>query len=124
MPVDPSEFEEIPPNRHEVHAGSLLFPTKSSVVPDGSSSMDFVKDQGGDEDTFVFMFGLRPMFNLLGMRVGIIEGVFLRESGPGFHPTWDFDQLLGEIDRGGWRVVPTPEVLEQWTGRIEARMNR
>lgn len=86
--------------------------------------MDFVLSQGGDEETFIFMFGLRPMFNVLGMQAGIIEGVFLTEGGPGFHPTWDFSQLMGEIDRGGWKVIPTPEVLEAWTTRIEARMNR
>jgi hypothetical protein len=124
MPVDPADFEEIPSNRHDVHAGSLLIPTRTPVVPDGSSAMDFVIGQGGDADTFVFMFGVRPMFNLAGAPVGILEGVFLSESGPGFHPTWDFEQLLGEIDRGGWRVVTTPVVLEEWIERIEARMNR
>lgn len=122
--VDPSEFEEIPANRHDIHAGTLLFPTTEPIVGDGGTSLDFVREQGGDEDTFVFMFGVRPMQNLLGMGVDVLEGVFLSESGPGFRPTWDLEQLMRETDLGGWRVVTTDEVLEDWVSRIEARMNR
>ena len=122
--VDPSDYVEIPANRHDIHAGALLFPTTKPIVANGGTSQDFVLEQGGDEDTFVFMFGVRPMKTLMGMQVGVLEGVFLGERGPGFLATWDFEQLMREADLGGWRVVTTDEVLEGWVSRIEARMNR
>ena len=72
----------------------------------------------------VTLFGVRPIFNLLGARVEVLEGIFLSPGGPGFHPTWEFEQLMREIDLGGWQVVPTSRVLASWTDEIEARMSR
>lgn len=117
--VDPRQYYEIPPNPHGISAGSLLLPTETPIVASGSS-LDFVLEQGGDEDTFIFLFGMRRA--LIG--VDVLEGVFLSEAGPGFRPTWAFEQLMRETELGGWFVVPTREVLRSWTGRVEARMNR
>jgi len=124
MHVDASRFEEIPENRHHIQAGCLLFPTEQPIVVGGGTSLDFVREQGGDDDTFIFMFGLRYAANLFGQQVAILEGVFLSESGPGFHATWDLDQLQQETDLGGWKVVPTQTVLEHWVQVVERRMNR
>ena len=124
MFVDPSQYEEIPENRHSIQAGCVLIPTQIPIVAGGGTSLEFVRQQGGDDHTFVFMFGVRPVFNLGGQRISILEGVFLAKDGPGFRPTWDFDQLLRETDLGGWQVVPTSNVLESWTQEIEARMSR
>ena len=79
--------------------------------------------QGGDEDTFIFMLGVRRFDTMLGS-VDIVEGVFLSESGQGFRATWDHQQLMGETERGGWTVIPVDEVRAEWTDRVERRMNR
>jgi hypothetical protein len=122
--VDPSQYEQIPENPFRIQAGSLLFPTREAIVPGGGSSVKFVWEQGGDEDTFVFMFGSRPVLDLTGQRVDILEGVFLSASGPGFEPTWGFEQLLRELRLGGWTVIPTAEVLSShWEREIERRMS-
>lgn len=123
MVVDPSRYQELPENRHGISAGCLLFPTATPIVAGGGSSLGFVHEQGGDDGTFIFILGQRRTHTLLGEPVDIIEGVFLSEAGPGFHPTWDFEQLLRETDLGGWRVVPTEEVLSQWASTVERRMN-
>jgi hypothetical protein len=123
MYVDPSRYQEIPDNGPGIKAGSLLFPTKTPIVEGGGTSLQFVHEQGGDDTTFVFMFGLRPVLNLFGQQVEILEGVFLSEQGPGFHPTWDLEQLVRETELGGWRVVHTEEVLAKWVGTVEQRMN-
>lgn len=117
--VDPGQYYEIPPNPHGISAGSILLPTEAPIVASGSS-LDFVLEQGGDEDTFVFLFGMRRA--LVG--VDVLEGVFLSDAGPGFRPSWGFQQLMRETELGGWFVVPTKEVLRSWTDRVEERMNR
>lgn len=124
MTLDPRDFTQIPENRHDVQAGSLLFATETPITLGGGTSRAFVKDQGGDDSTFVFLLGQRQARGPLGIPVTFVEGVFLLENGRGFHPTWGLEQLLREIDAGGWRVVTTPEVLGNWTGKVEARMNR
>jgi hypothetical protein len=122
--IDPSKYEQIPDNPFGIQAGSILLPTEAEIVGSGGTSFDFVRDQGGDDDTFIFMFGLRPVFNLIGARVDILEGVFLTGGGPAFQPTWGFDQLLRETRLGGWKVVPTDEVLTSgWLDKVEHRMN-
>jgi len=122
--VRPEDYHEIAENRHGVGAGSLLLPTETPLVSGGGTSRDFVDQQGGDGTTFIFLFGVREALGPLGATVTFIEGVFLSESGPGFHPTWDHEQLLREIDLGGWRVVKTSEMLERWAARVEERMNK
>jgi hypothetical protein len=124
MLVDPKDYLEIPSNRHGIAAGAVLLPTKAPIVQGGSSSLDFVKEQGGDEDTFIFLFGMREVSGLYGKTIRILEGIFLSESGPGFYPTWGHEQLLRETDNGGWTVIPTEQVLLEWTERIEERINR
>ena len=121
--IDPSAYRDLPENPHGIQAGSLLFPTETPIVFGGGTSADFVRQQGGGSDTFVFVLGLRD-FPLLSSTIEIVEGVFLDGEGPGFHPTWDFDQLMGEVQRGGWRVVPTHQVLIDWIAEVEARANR
>lgn len=123
MLVDPSRYHEIADNPHGITAGCLLFPTGTPIVQGGGTSLDFIHQQGGDDDTFIFMFGVRKLHTVLGA-VEILEGVFLSEGGPGFRATWDFDQLMRETESGGWRVIPTEEVLETWAETVEARMNR
>ncbi len=124
MRVDPRDYLEIPSNRHGIAAGAILLPTQEPIVQGGSSSLDFVREQGGDEDTFIFMFGMREVSGLYGKTIRILEGVFLGEAGPGFYPTWGLEQLMRETDHGGWTVVPTEDVLEEWAERVEERMNR
>lgn len=119
MFVDPREYHEVPANPHGISAGALLLPTEQPIVAAGSS-LDFVLEQGGDEDTFIFLFGMRRA--LVG--VDVLEGVFLSERGPGFRPSWGLQQLMRETELGGWFVVPATEVLRSWTGRVEERMNR
>ena len=123
MHIDPGSYAEIPENRHRISAGSVLLPTQIPIVAGGATSLEFVLEQGGNEDTFIFMFGVRQVYNLLGIQHDILEGVFLSETGPGFLPTWGYEQLMHETDLGGWRVVPTEEVLSDWAQRVEARMN-
>lgn len=125
MWIDPGQYRQVPANRLQIAAGTVLIPTRITIVQGGGSSLDFVLEQGGDEDTFIFVLGVRQFLDPFGKPVDIIEGVFLSEGGPGFHATWDLEQLLREIDHGGWEVVPTALVLEQeWLTRVEARMNR
>lgn len=123
MQPDPTQYHPIPTNDHGIQAGCLLFPTQTPIVGGGGTSQDFVLQQGGDEDTFIFMLGVRRFETLMGS-VNIVEGVFLAEAGPGFRATWDFEQLMGECDRGGWTVIPVDEVRSEWTERVERRMNK
>lgn len=120
----PADYRQIPENRHGVAAGSILLATDAEITHGGASSRDFVEQQGGDEGTFIFLFGVREARGEGGARVEFIEGVFLSEEGPGFHPTWDHEQLLTEIDLGGWKVVTTKEMLAGWVPRVEERMNK
>lgn len=123
MLIDPRQLREIPANELQISAGTVLLPTRAPIVQGGGTSLDFVLEQGGDEDTFVFMLGQRHLETPLGP-MDVLEGVFLSESGPGFHPTWSLEQLLRETARGGWTVVPTAEVLQSdWVAKIERRMN-
>ena len=123
MKVQHQDYREIPRNKHGVSAGSLLLPTETKITGTGTS-LDFVKQQGGDTDTLIFLFGLRQARSPLGFSAEFLEGIFLTDEGPGFRPTWGFEQLMREIDLGGWRVIPTPEVLLSWCERIERRMNK
>ena len=120
----PQDYVQLPENRHGVSAGAVLIPTDVSITTGGGSSCDFVEQQGGDEDTFIFIFGLREARGPGGATVDFVEGVFLTGEGPGFRPTWGLEQLLREIDLDGWRVVKTDEVLRTWTRRVEERMNK
>jgi hypothetical protein len=120
----PEDYRQIPENRHGLGAGSILLATETPITVGGGTSKDFVEQQGGDDTTFVFVLGVREAHGPLGHEVEFIEGVFLSEGGPGFHPTWDHEQLLREIDLGGWRVVTTQEMLASWVRRVEERMNR
>ena len=122
--VRPQDYRQIPENRHEVSAGTILLPTEVSITTGGGSSRDFVEQQGGAVDTFIFIFGLREAHAPDGSPVEFLEGVFLTADGPGFRPTWGLEQLLREIDLDGWRVVKTGEVVKSWTRRVEERMNR
>ena len=124
MLVDPSDYHQVPENRHGIQAGTILLPTAIPIVAGGGTSGDFVRQQGGNDETFVFLFGVRTVRNILGVEVEILEGVFLDEDGPGFRPTWDYDQLMREADLGGWKVISTDEVVDSWVERVEARMNR
>jgi hypothetical protein len=119
----PEDYRQIPENRHSIAAGSILLPTDSAITVTGASSRDFVAQQGGDESTFIFIFGIREARGALGATVEFLEGVFLSESGQGFHPTWDLEQLLREVDLGGWKVVTTGQMLDGWVAKVEARMN-
>jgi hypothetical protein len=121
--LDPARYHEIPGNPHAISAGCLLFATDTPIVAGGGTSQDFVVQQGGDADTFIFMLGVRRHDTLLGT-VEILEGVFLSQDGPGFRATWDFHQLMREVEHGGWKVVPTDEVLESWVDTVEQRMNK
>ncbi len=120
----PGDYTDLPENRHGVQAAAILFPTGKPITPTGISSKDFVEEQGGDKGTLIFIFGLRQARGPSDDLVEFVEGVFLSESGPGFHPTWDLEQLLREIDAGGWKVVPREEVLERWVKVVEERMNK
>lgn len=123
MAIDPREYSEIATNPHGIAAGSLLLPTRVPIVMGGGTSLDFVLEQGGSEETFVFMLGARGIGTPLG-KVQVLEGVFLDPGGPGFHPTWDLHQLMREVAAGGWKVIPTAEVLaSDWVARVEQRMN-
>ncbi|MGE0706755.1 MAG: hypothetical protein AB7N76_06080 [Planctomycetota bacterium] len=124
MQIDPRDFHQIPDNRHGIASGCVLLPTEVPIVAGGGTSLQFVRDQGGDDDTFILLFGQRAIRDLLGQDVDILEGIFLSERGPGFHPTWDFDQLMRETDLGGWTVIQTDEVLRTWRERVETRINR
>lgn len=120
MLVDARDYYDLPANPHGIRAGTILLPTTTPIVPGGGTSHDFVVEQGGDEDTFIFLLGLRRV----QLGVDVIEGVFLSESGPGFRPTWGLQQLMRETSLGGWHVITTDEVLRDWAARVEARMNR
>ena len=122
--VRAQDYRELPTNRHGVTAGCILIPTEVSITTGGGSSRDFVEQKGGDEDTFIFVFGAREALLPTGTAAQFLEGIFLTSHGPGFRPTWGLEQLLREIDLDGWRVVKTPEVLKSWTRRVEERMNR
>lgn len=124
MQVDPSLYREIPSNEQGISAGCVLLPTDVAIVTGGGTSLDFIRQQGGEDSTFILIFGIRPLQDILGREIEILEGVFLNPSGPGFIATWDYDQLLSETRRGGWTVVETPEVLESWLEPVETRMNR
>ncbi len=121
--VDPSRYRDIPANPHQILAGSVLVPTERPIVAGGGTSLQFVHTQGGDDDTFVLMLGQRLVGDLMGGELEVLEGVFLSPSGPGFHPTWDFNQLMRETDLGGWTVIPRAKVLAEWLERVESRMN-
>jgi hypothetical protein len=122
--VRPENYRDLPPNRHGVSAGSILLPTEKPITQGGASSRDFVEQQGGDGSTFIFIFGLREGRGPFAEVVEFVEGIFLSESGPGFHPTWDQEQLLQEIDRGGWTVITRTEMLASWVGDVEERINK
>lgn len=123
MRIDPRDFQEIPVNEHGIAAGSVLLPTRTPIVQGGGTSLDFVLEQEGDQDTFIFMLGAHRA-SAVPVGLLLLEGVFLSAKGPGFHPTWSYQQLMRETAAGGWTVVPTPEVLaSDWVARIEARMN-
>ena len=115
MQIDPSRYNQIRDNPHQIAAGCVLQPL-------GDGTMEFMHQQGGDEDTFILMLGAQKVHTPQGA-IEILEGVFLSADGPGFHPTWDHDQLMREIDRGSWTIVPTEVVLEEWVERVETRMN-
>jgi len=121
--VDPTRYRDIPENPHQILAGSVLVPTDRPIVAGGGTSLQFVHTQGGDDDTFVLMLGQRQVGDLMGGELEVLEGVFLSPSGPGFHPTWDFNQLMRETDLGGWTVIPRSTVLAEWVERVESRMN-
>lgn len=123
MHVDPRAYHDLPANPLGLAAGAVLLPTRVPIVLGGGTSLDFVREQGGDDDTFVFLFGVRVVRDLDGDEVPIVEGVFLSEDGPGFVPTWGVEQLARETAAGGWKVVPRAEVLASWTERVERRMN-
>jgi len=124
MQVDPSRYRDLPENPHGIHAGCVLLPTDVPIVLGGGTSRDFVREQGGSSETFVFLFGARSVaIEPSGQHLQVLEGVFLNEDGPGFHPTWDLSQLLREVDLGGWTVIPTHTVLSTWAEKIEQRMN-
>jgi len=118
--VDPRDYYELPANPHRIRAGTILLPTTTPIVPGGGTSHDFVVEQGGDDDTFIFLLGLRRA----QVGVDVVEGVLLNETGPGFRPTWGVQQLMRETSLGGWHVITTDEVLRDWVERVEARMNR
>lgn len=124
MQVDASRYREIPRNRHDIRAGTVLLPTQVPIVAGGGTSVDFIHQQGGDADTFILMLGQRRVGDLVGGDLEVLEGIFLNPTGPGFHATWDYEQLLRETDLGGWKVVPTGEVLSDWLERVETLMNR
>ena len=114
MQIDASLYHEIPANPHGVAAGALLLPTETPIVAGGGTSLEFVVDQGGCDSTLIFLLGMRVVH--LPLPPGgteILEGIFLNPDGPGFHPTWAFEQLMRETASGGWRVIPTDEVLEE-----------
>jgi hypothetical protein len=121
--VDSSRYREIPENPHQIRAGAVLLPTAAPIVAGGGTSFEFIHAQGGDDETFVLMLGERMVGDLLGGELEVLEGVFLSPKGPGFHPTWDFHQLMRETDLGGWTVVPVSSVLTEWVDRVETRMN-
>jgi hypothetical protein len=123
--VRPQDYRDLPENRHALGAGTVLLPTEEPITGGGATSLEFVLEQGGSRDTFIFLFGLREARAQDGRRVAFVEGVFLNEEGPGFHATWGVEQLVAEVDLGGWKVVPTREVLASptWIARIEERMN-
>lgn len=123
MRFDPSRYSDLPDNPHRIKAGSLLFPTDVPIVPSGATSRQFLEEEGGSPDTFVFMLGIRPGLTLTGETVAVVVGVFLNPDGPGFEATWDLGQLMREIERGGWTVIPTADVLARWTGEVERRVN-
>jgi hypothetical protein len=118
------DYSQLPENRHEVTSGSILLPTETPITLGGGTSLKFVIEQGGDLDTFIFVLGVRRARGPLGVPIEFLEGVFLQEAGRGFRATWGLEQLLREIDLGGWRVVPVRDVLSSWTARVEERMNR
>jgi hypothetical protein len=120
----PEDYSHIPTNRHDVAAGAILLPTEKPIALGGGTSLQFVLEQGGDQGTFIFLLGVRHARGPLGVPIEFLEGVFLSEGGRGFRATWGFEQLLREIDAGGWRVIPVRDVLDSWTGRVEERMNR
>src|SRR5581483_7555300 len=115
----PGDYSQIDENRHALAAGAILLATETPITLGGATSKDFVEQQGGDDTTFIFLLGVRRARGPLGDAVEFVEGVFLSEAGPGFHPTWDHEQLLREIDLGGWKVVTTDEMLASWVGRVE-----
>ena len=84
MWIDPSPYREIPPNHHDVSVGAILLPTRKPIVANGGSSLDFVIEQEGDEDTFILMLGARQILTPVGAPIDILEGVFLSEGGAGF----------------------------------------
>ena len=122
--IRPEDYSHVPANRHDVAAGAILLPTEKVITLAGNSSLGFVREQGGDSETIVFVLGLREARGPLGVPIEFLEGIFLSEKGRGFHPTWGLEQLLREIDLGGWRVIPVPEVLARWTKKVEDRMNK
>jgi hypothetical protein len=122
--IRPQDYHELPANRHAVAAGSILLPTDREIAGAGGSSLDFVTQQGGNASTFIFVLGVRQARGPEETIVEFVEGIFLSDAGSGFRPTWGVDQLLNEIDLGGWKVVPTGEMLERWATTVEERMNR
>lgn len=112
-------YAQIPENPHKVGAACLLIATDKALNIFGHNTIDWVKQQGGDEDTIIFIFGV----SLKSPRP-YIEGVFLNSNGRGFHPTWGIEQLFNEIREGSWDVIPTEEVIQSWTAKVERLMNK
>ena len=102
----------------------MLLATEAPIVAGGGTSLEFLHTQGGTKETFVLMLGQREVGDLMGGELEVLEGVFLSPAGPGFHPTWDFHQLMRETALGGWTVVPVTTVLAEWVDRVESRMNQ
>ncbi|MDF1662426.1 MAG: hypothetical protein P1V97_11685, partial [Planctomycetota bacterium] len=76
-------YRHIPENPHKVGAACLLVATDKAQNIFGHNTIDWVKQQGGDKDTVIFIFGISKK-----SPSPYIEGVFLNSKGRGFHPTW------------------------------------
>ena len=113
------DYSRIPQNSFEVDAGSILIATDKALNIFGQNTIDWVIQQGGHQDTIIFLFGISKKSPL-----HYIEGVFLNPDGRGFHPTWGVEQLFNEIREGSWDVVPTDKVIQSWTSKVERLMNK
>lgn len=113
------EYCQVPLNPNNIKAGSLLFATHEAITLDGHSSVDFLERNGGDQNTIIFVLGVARGY----LPHIIVEGIFLNDDGPGFHPTWDIDQLCNEIERGAWDHVEVLGMDKHWKSRVEDRFN-
>src|SRR4051794_3798251 len=78
--IRPQDYTELPENRHGIGAGSVLIPTDKAITLMGGTSRAFVLEQGGDDDTFVFLLGQREARGPLGAAITFLEGLFLSEK--------------------------------------------